>query len=376
MTTVFHQIEQSLDPHSGHHLYKQIKRVLRQKIDRGQLKPGDHLLPLRELGKAFKVSEMTARRAVQELVQEGVLVSRPGSGTFVCEPSSESTGIDSRSKPRMAPVHPSLGIVFADITEGYPLFEEFVRGMRSVAGEDRLLQFFEQRLRTGDAVELASRIPLDQIAGLVMISPINLELATRCQREHVPCVLLYDSLTEGLSPCVVVDYALGMTLAMRHLHERGRRKIAFVSSGIHLWSSRQNTSAYRMGQQWLGLEVRDQWLIHAGRDEPAGYDATRKLLAGDERPDAIIFGTDFSAKGGLHALQEANIEVPKDMAVVGMGNILRKFDTPLEMTSIDIKVSQEGEAAADLLLKLIEHPEADVPPQTRIEPQLIVRETT
>src|SRR5690606_12002584 len=52
-------------------------------IKRGHIKPGDALPSERDLAQRADVSRVTVRKAVQQLVQEGVLVQRHGSGTFV-----------------------------------------------------------------------------------------------------------------------------------------------------------------------------------------------------------------------------------------------------------------------------------------------------
>ncbi|GAB3724500.1 GntR family transcriptional regulator [Nocardiopsis oceani] len=58
---------------------------LRHQITRGHLVPGEKLPTLAALGSQYGVSEMVARRAVELLRQEGAVISRKGSGTFVRE---------------------------------------------------------------------------------------------------------------------------------------------------------------------------------------------------------------------------------------------------------------------------------------------------
>jgi len=58
---------------------------LRNQIRRGELEPGDKLPTLAEIGREHSVSEMVARRAVELLRQEGTVISRRGSGTYVRE---------------------------------------------------------------------------------------------------------------------------------------------------------------------------------------------------------------------------------------------------------------------------------------------------
>ncbi|ODT70902.1 MAG: phage tail protein [Pelagibacterium sp. SCN 63-23] len=67
----------------GGPLYLQLKRWIEDAIKRGLINAGDALPSERDLAQRADVSRVTVRKAVQQLVQEGVLVQRHGSGTFV-----------------------------------------------------------------------------------------------------------------------------------------------------------------------------------------------------------------------------------------------------------------------------------------------------
>lgn len=73
----------SLDNRSREPLYRQLQRKLRGSIESGALNPDDPLPAERDLAKALKVSRITIRKALKELVREGLLTRRQGSGTFV-----------------------------------------------------------------------------------------------------------------------------------------------------------------------------------------------------------------------------------------------------------------------------------------------------
>lgn len=68
---------------SGGPLYLQLKRWIEDAIKGGAINPGDALPSERDLATKVDVSRVTVRKAVAQLVQEGVLVQRHGSGTFV-----------------------------------------------------------------------------------------------------------------------------------------------------------------------------------------------------------------------------------------------------------------------------------------------------
>jgi len=66
--------------------YRRIQSVIRQRIERGNLKPGDVVDSERELAKVHRVSLMTARHALADLAREGIVERRHGAGTFVAPP--------------------------------------------------------------------------------------------------------------------------------------------------------------------------------------------------------------------------------------------------------------------------------------------------
>lgn len=65
-------------------LYAQVMRALQEEIE-CEMKPGDALVSEPELERRFKVSRITVRRALDELVSLGLIVRQQGRGTFVRE---------------------------------------------------------------------------------------------------------------------------------------------------------------------------------------------------------------------------------------------------------------------------------------------------
>jgi GntR family transcriptional regulator len=67
-------------------LYYQLVEWLREQISSGELPPNSQLPSERDLGEQTGISRMTVRQAITYLVNEGVLIVKPGIGTFVAEP--------------------------------------------------------------------------------------------------------------------------------------------------------------------------------------------------------------------------------------------------------------------------------------------------
>jgi GntR family transcriptional regulator len=77
------QLMHTLSATSNLPLYQQLQRALRESIERGMFGPAEALPAERQLALELDISRITVRKAIDGLVEEGLLVRRPGSGNFI-----------------------------------------------------------------------------------------------------------------------------------------------------------------------------------------------------------------------------------------------------------------------------------------------------
>src|ERR1700682_2118196 len=77
------QVIRPLDPKSNLPLYQQLQRAIREAIEQQVLRPDDALPAERQIASDLAVSRITVRKAIDGLVEEGLLIRRQGSGNFV-----------------------------------------------------------------------------------------------------------------------------------------------------------------------------------------------------------------------------------------------------------------------------------------------------
>jgi GntR family transcriptional regulator len=77
------EILKPLDPANSLPLYQQLQRAIREAIESRVLSPDDALPAERQIASELAVSRITVRKAIDGLVEEGLLVRRQGSGNFV-----------------------------------------------------------------------------------------------------------------------------------------------------------------------------------------------------------------------------------------------------------------------------------------------------
>lgn len=167
------------------------------------------------------------------------------------------------------------------------------------------------------------------------------------------------------------DNAEGGALVGRHLLAQGRRRIAFLgdaSSHYPEFFARYRGCDAALAEAGLAMDPALQ--VDAASTESAGHAAARTLLARGALFDAVFAASDLIAIGALHALKEAGLRVPQDVAVVGFdGTAMARFaDPPLSTVVQD--TARAGELLVDTLLRLVR----DEPAQSIVlAPQLVVR---
>lgn len=380
----FEDVPARLIRQGGPPLYQQVGDIIREKVMKRELAIGDPLPPYRDLGKICDVSEITVRRAIAELVTEGLLVSQRGSGTYILKGPHESpstmrpharprktdTGTGESSDDNKQTANLPVGIVVTSLTDGYPFMSQVIHGVRQGLGETHTLQFFEQPPFTS-----MTNLPLDRLGGLLIHSPVNLQLVVRCQQLGLPYVLMHNDLSDGYSHCTLIDYAQGLLLAVKHLVESGRKRIAMVTAAPNRFSTAKMVAGYWMAMHHYDLKAPQMAVVHGGYGEEHGYESTHELLNQPQKPDAIIYASDFQARGGLRAATERQLNVPNDLAIIGSGNILGPRVTPIDITTIDPHYDRIGRTGATVLKQLMEGTQSE-PFCHVVEPELIVRQSS
>ncbi|MBS4204633.1 GntR family transcriptional regulator [Lederbergia citrea] len=84
-------MDRKLDHESIVPLYHQLKELLRETIEKGVSKPGDKIPSEKDICAQFNISRSTAKKAIEDLVQEGVLNRIQGKGTFIAKPKLEQS---------------------------------------------------------------------------------------------------------------------------------------------------------------------------------------------------------------------------------------------------------------------------------------------
>ena len=195
---------------------------------------------------------------------------------------------------------------------------------------------------------------LEQRVSGVLLSPVadSRDRLERLRSNGVPVVLVDRQSKDHTFSSVAVDDVVGGRLAVRHLVDVGRRRIAYVGGPP---SIRQVADRLRGARQAVrrasGVELEvvqtDALTVLAGR---AAGELIRERRPGD-RPDAIFAANDLLAIGILQALMlPGGLRVPEDIALIGYDDIDFASASVVPLSSIRQPAGVIGRRAVELLL--------------------------
>ncbi|OBR96477.1 MULTISPECIES: GntR family transcriptional regulator [Clostridium] len=111
-------------------IYMQIIDIVKRKIVKEELKPGDKLLSVREMSSKLKVNPNTIQRAYQELERNDIAYKQRGTGTFI----KEDISMVEKLKEEMA-----QNIIYS-----------FIIGMKELGfSSDEIIKIVEEKVQGG-----------------------------------------------------------------------------------------------------------------------------------------------------------------------------------------------------------------------------------
>jgi DNA-binding LacI/PurR family transcriptional regulator len=334
--------------------YRQILEDLRESIESGRLRPGDKLQTEAELGRVYQASRITVARAVNELMQQGLVSRRAGSGTHVLARAEDQGHV--------------FGLLIPDLgrTE---IFEPICQGMmRSPLAKRHSLLWGhamgEAEQQGREAEQLCQHYISQKVSG-VFFAPleysatrdqVNGRIAAALERAGIPIVLLDRCYApypfRSRHDLVGVDNrAIGYVLA-QHLIGAGAKRIAFLSRAHSASTVRARIAGHREALHDHRICTTEGM---AREGDPADPAFVKRLLK-ELRPDAILCANDLLAGRLIATLGDLDIDVPREMRVVGIDDVKYASLLPVPLTTQHQNCHEIGAMALAAMLDRVANP--------------------
>lgn len=173
------------------------------------------------------------------------------------------------------------------------------------------------------------------------------------EQHKQPIMVVNRKLRKHLSHCICCDHKGASFNATRHLIQRGHREIAFITGSLDSPTAIERLAGYKDALRTFDIALQDE-LIVPGKWTPAsGFSAAEVLINKKISFSAIVASNDDMAIGAMKKLNEAGIQIPEKISVIGFDDIpTAPYLTP-SLSSVKDPVSEmTGELIHRLLFML------------------------
>jgi LacI family transcriptional regulator len=270
----------------------------------------------------------------------------------------------------------SVGLIIGDISN--PYVAEIVRGVEEVLWARRNnLILCNTEFDADRKMAYASSLLDQHVEGLILVSQSFSEDEVRALNlSDVPVVTVNRACEALKSDQVGIDGAGGIRAAVQYLAQLGHKRIAFVKGAASSPSADERYMAYMKAVRAHKLAIDSALVVQGDYSMESGSIAVRELWARDAAPTAIVAANDLMAIGALGALKEMNIDVPREVSVIGFDDIFLSNHPLVRLTTVHYSKRDIGANAARLLMRRVEGERGDGPRIVTLDTSLIVRGTT
>ena len=338
----------------------------------------------RELCEIYNVSRTTIRKAIDELVKEGLLIKRPGKGNFVKEISS----FTQKKGLKKGPEKDTGNILFIRCTHHSPA--EIVSSIRDdifypkiMAGIDlgvtkrkyhclvRNIYEYDDPQRIED--ELGELV--QKVDGIICGELHSQEFLQKLLAIQIPLVLVSPSVITNETDIVDIDNFTGGYRATDYLVNLGHREIAFIGGPSSSLPAQKRKNGYLEALKKAKIPIHQERILSCNWQYEAGYKAMIELLKLNPRPTAVVAGSDLLAIGAMNAIKDAGLKIPDDLAIIGFDGIDMAGEIQPSLTTMHVRKFQMGEIAADLIFEQLQG-DRDYPVRVAVPTVLIERSSS
>jgi DNA-binding LacI/PurR family transcriptional regulator len=273
-----------------------------------------------------------------------------------------------------------ISLIIPDLRNAY--FAELAVAVMRAAEAKKLAVIIEQ---SGDSRETELELlrgPRVQMVDGILYSVLALgeDDAHLLEDIPTPMVLLGERIFHGPTDHVTMQNSEGARAATAHLLSLGRRRILALGAhrGEVIGSAGLRLDGYAEALAAAGVPFRDELVVEVGGwFRSGGAEAMRGMLRSGIQFDGVVAFNDSLALGAMRVMQEAGLQIPRDVSVIGFDDIDETQYTLPTLSTINPGKDEIAEVAVRFLLERISNPGVAIAPREHLASfSLVQRESS
>ena len=199
----------------------------------------------------------------------------------------------------------------------------------------------------------------EDISGIIAIGKFDEKEIKSLNKLSENIVFLDSSPDDIKYDSVKINFKLGTYMAMEYLMKLGHREIGYIGSFKTLddYKGKSEDKRLEFYKDYMKKnKIYNEEFTLDTKDVTSmdGYITMKKFIEENKKmPTAFFVGTDTIATGVLRALYENNINVPKDISIIGFNDLIASQHTIPPLTTVRVHIENLASAAVDLIIERI-----------------------
>jgi len=323
--------------------YILVEEKIRQAIKNREIV--DKLPGERTLAKEFGFSYMTIRKAIDNLVTEGVLYKIPTRGAFVAD---RKTG---KKKTNIIGYFLDNNIVAGLTSPYYSLIFDALEKQASKHGYS-LIYF-------SDFAGAQSLKHMSRIDGVIASCFPRIESVIHDIHKQLPVVVMDNSSSDKTIPSIIIDNFNAVSDSVDYLCKLGHTRIGFMTGLEDSDVGKDRYAGYVSGLTTHGLKLNEKLVYKGNFSFESGLEGADYFLSLKKPPTAIICANDSMAIAALGKITQDGLTVPDDISIIGFDDIAVASHIHPPLTTISAPIDKIAEHAVNMLISQIQNKEID-----------------
>lgn len=207
--------------------------------------------------------------------------------------------------------------------------------------------------------ELINTLLERRVDGIIINNPVSRENIEYLKKQNTPFVMIEEPIAVNDVDKVVVDNKKIVYKAVSYLFDKGHRDIVFIGKKPIDLVSKNRLKGYKKAFANRGFKLNEDNIVL--KDEYTfenGKKMIKEYFDKKNKATAMIIAGDILILGAMQQLYKLGINIPDDISIIGLNNLLTPFLAPA-LTSIAQPVFEMGMKSVELLLDRLNNPEME-----------------
>jgi LacI family transcriptional regulator len=270
----------------------------------------------------------------------------------------------------------TIGVVVTDINISYNA--EIIKGIENIAYSRKYKVLICDTNNLKDKEQDYLSLLMDRtVDGMIFVAPHlkNQVLIDLAEKKYF-IGLIGRYIEHNHIPCAYTDNVKFSKEVVEHLLERGHKEIAFMSGYADVVDSYERLEGYIKALRDREISFRPDLIENGNFNEEGGYEAIKRLFSRKQPFSAIYAANDEMALGIYRACQELGMQMPEQLAIVGVDNDrICKYIRP-SLSTVNQPKYTMGALIAEKLIDQMNDDEFSNQRVFNVDSKLIIRQSS